>query len=195
MKKYKTVVIDFPWPIKQNRSIPYTLQSGTLSPNLPYESMSIADIFKFPIEDYAADDCLLFIWATCGKALDETPILQHALEILEDWNFSYHCLITWHKTNPFSIWSPLLWATEHVIFGYRGEFPKVYGKMPNWISAPTKKHSQKPARFYQLLRGWTPAPRIDLFARQAHEGFDGWGNEYAGEHGPLLPFLKETIND
>ena len=195
MKKYKTVVIDFPWPLRLGGSVPEAMQGSSLQPDIQYDMMNIQDIYKFPIENYAADDCLLFIWATCGKSADGIPIIKHVLSMLEDWKFSYHCIITWHKTNPYSFWSPLLWATEHVIFGYRGVFPKVYGKMSNWISAPTKRHSQKPPRFYQLLRGWTPAPRIDLFARQAHEGFDGWGNEYAGEHGPLLPFLKETIND
>ena len=171
------------------------MQGSSLRPDISYDTMSIKDIFTFPIDDYAAEDCLLFIWVTCGKASDETPILQHGLELLEDWRFSYHCLLTWHKTNPYAFWSPLLWATEHVIFGYRGAFLKIYGKMSNLISAPTQKHSQKPARFYQLLRGWTPAPRIDLFARQAHEGFDGWGKEYAGLNGPLLPFLEESTND
>lgn len=189
--KYRTVVIDFPWPLKLGGSVPESMQRTSLKSNIPYPTMPIEDIYKFPINDYAAADCLLFIWATCGKTKDGTPILQHAFSILEEWDFSYHCIITWHKTNPYSFWSPLLWATEHVIFGYRGEFPKVYGQMSNLISAPTRKHSQKPPLFYQQLRSWTPAPRIDLFARQVHEGFDGWGNEYAGEHGPLLPFLEE----
>jgi len=186
---YKTVVIDFPWPLRLGGSVPKAMQGSSLKPDIPYDVINIQDIRDFPIGEFAAEDCLLFIWATCGKAADGVPIIQHALTILEDWGFSYHCLITWHKTNPFSFWSPLLWATEHVVFGYRGEFPKVYGKMPNWISAPTKKHSQKPPRFYQLLRGWTPAPRVDLFARQAHEGFDGWGDEYVGE-GSLAQYME-----
>lgn len=190
--KYRTVVIDFPWPLKVGGSVPEAMQGSALKSALPYSHMNIRDIFEFPINEYADKDCLLFLWATCGKASDGTPILQHAFEILEDWDFSYHCLLTWHKTNPYSFWSPLKWATEHVLFAYRGEFPKVYAKMSNLISAPTKKHSQKPPLFYQLLRNWTPTPRIDLFAREAHEGFDGWGNEYV-EEGILEPFLKEPV--
>jgi len=63
--------------------------------------------------------------------------------------------------------------------------------MKNIFEAPRGTHSEKPARFYQLLRAWTPKPRIDIFARNAHEGFDGWGDEYVGE-GALAPYLKET---
>ena len=188
MPRYKTVVIDFPWPLKVGGSVPEAMQGSSLKADIPYSTMAIDDIYKFPVEDYTAEDCLLFLWVTCGKTKDGISTLQHGLSLLEEWNFTYHCLITWHKTNPYCFWSPLLWATEHVIFGYRGIFPKVYGQMSNLFSAPTKKHSQKPARFYQLLRVWTPKPRIDIFARNAHEGFDGCGDEYVGQ-GPLQEFL------
>lgn len=191
MGNYKTVVIDFPWPLKLGGSVPKKMQGTALSSDLPYESNNLEDIRNFPIEDYAAEDCLLFLWATCGKAKNGEPIIRLAIDILEDWGFTYHTILTWHKENPFSFWSPIRWATEHVVFGYRGEFPKIYAKMPSIFKAHNVKHSEKPARFYQLLRSWTSAPRIDLFARRAHPGFDGWGNEYVHD-GPLAPFLEQS---
>ena len=39
------------------------------------------------------------------------------------------------------------------------------------------RHSEKPSYFYQLLERVTPEPRIDLFARRRHPGFDAWGKE------------------
>jgi len=39
-------------------------------------------------------------------------------------------------------------------------------------------HSQKPERFREIIDELYPhGPRIELFARQRHEGWDVWGNE------------------
>ncbi|GAH13102.1 unnamed protein product, partial [marine sediment metagenome] len=39
------------------------------------------------------------------------------------------------------------------------------------------RHSRKPDVFYKTLKQNTQAPRIDIFAREEHDGFDVWGNE------------------
>jgi len=39
-------------------------------------------------------------------------------------------------------------------------------------------HSVKPDSFYQLIHKYFDGKKIDIFARQVREGFDGWGNEY-----------------
>lgn len=188
--KYKTVTIDFPWPLKVGGNVPKTMQGTALSTRLVYDTMPAEDIRQFPIDDFAAEECLLFIWVTNGKMGNGYPIIRFGFELLEEWGFLYHHVITWKKTNPFAFWSPIRSATEHVLFGYRGKLPKSYGVMPSIFTAPNHRHSEKPARFYQLLRSWTPEPRIDLFARRAHEGFDGWGDEYVGE-GPLVQYMED----
>ena len=192
--KYKTVVIDPPWPLKTGK-IPLTVTRrsgkwGAKVIDLDYKPATIQEIKAFPINDYAAADCLLFLWVLSGK-IDGQPCIKIGLDMLEQWEFNYHQIITWVKETGLCIWSPFRSLTEHVLVGYRGILPKKYAVMNNTFTTQQLKHSEKPARFYQLLREWTPEPRIDLFARQAHEGFDGWGDEYAGDHGPLLPFLKE----
>ena len=187
--KYKTVVIDSPWPIKINNP-PKSMEGGCrLRTEIPYKVSSMSDILSFPIDDYAAEDCQLFIWVTTGKA-EDIPTIHHAFHMLERWGFTYHQLITWVKTSGFAMFSPIRSMTEHVIYGYRGKLAEGYNCMNNVFTTSQMKHSEKPARFYQLLRAWTPPPRIDIFARNAHEGFDGWGDEYVGE-GALAPYLKE----
>ena len=203
--KYKTVVIDPPWPISQIGGVAKSLSSeGTdRKPHArrnrfktqPYSSMSLEDILQYPINDYADDESLLFLWVTNSKSKKEKkPIIQFGFELLESWGFTYHQLITIDKVNAYAFWSPIATRTEHCIVAYRGNFnnltQKQNYKMENLIVMDYQnKHSQKPVKFYQLLREWTPEPRIDLFARQAHYGFDGWGNEYVGE-GPLMEFLE-----
>jgi len=195
--KYKTVVIDPPWPIALDKRIPEAIrkQDGKWSERkvtLDYNTPHLEEIYTFPIDDFAADDCLLFLWVTTGK-IEETPVLKIGMDLLETWGFKYHQIITWCKLTGLCIWSPFNSRTEHVLFGYRGEFPKMYAVMPNYFETQQLQHSQKPAKFYQMLRSWTPKPRIDIFARRAHEGFDGWGNEYVGnsDEGTLLEYLEK----
>jgi hypothetical protein len=42
---------------------------------------------------------------------------------------------------------------------------------------PRQEHSRKPKEFYDLIRRVTGGSRIDVFSREAHEGFAQYGNE------------------
>lgn len=186
-KKYKTVVIDPPWQLNEGTDI--GLQGGRLT-SIPYSVMTDDDILTFDIDAFAADRCILFMWATAGKTKRGIPILELAFKILREWGFTYRTMIYWKKPsdNP-AIFIPFRRSLEPILFATRGisQVPP-YGKYSDIFESQKRKHSEKPARFYQLLRAWTPEPRIDIFARNAHEGFDGWGDEYVGE-GPLQEFL------
>ena len=203
--KYKTVVIDPPWNVSKMGLSPKAFERQERKPHLQkktmkdhlcdrYDIIESMNMFDFPIDDFAAEECLLFLWVTNSKDNTGKPILKLGFEILEAWGFIYHNTITWDKHNSFAIWSPIKGQTEHCLFAYRGNFTNLTNKqnavMSNLVDEPVRNHSQKPNRFYQLLRAWTPAPRIDIFARNAHEGFDGGGDEYVGE-GALAPYLKE----
>jgi N6-adenosine-specific RNA methylase IME4 len=190
--KYKTVVIDPPWPVNIDKLPKFTHRNSDrwrTGETFDYSTMSLDDIMTFPIDNFTADDCILFLWVLSGK-IDDKPCLKIGFELLEAWNFKYHQIITWCKAAGFAIWSPFTSRTEHVLVGYRGTLPKVYGVMPNYFHTEQQKHSEKPAKFYQLLRKWTPEPRIDIFARNSHYGFDGWGDEYVGE-GTLMQYIEE----
>ena len=181
MPKYKTVVIDPPWPLNGSK---LELPHGSF-PQVPYNTMSLNEIKSFPIDDFAAEESLLFLWVI-------TRSIRFGFDILEEWGFKFHQIITWDKGSGHAIWSPLMGRTEHCLFAYRGNFRVLVnrmGVMQNLIkSDKTRKHSQKPSKFYRLIREWTPEPRIDIFARRAHVGFDGWGFEYVGE-GPLSKYI------
>jgi len=182
-KKYKTVVVDPPWTINNDK--PLVLPHSPF-PCLPYSSMTPQDIQSFPIDEYADKAALLFLWVI-------NSTIQEGFNLLFDWGFRFHHMITWDKGSGHAIWSPIMGRTEHCLFAYRGNFRELtdnkMGVMQSLITTGgVRTHSQKPPLFYQLLRAWTPEPRIDIFARNAHEGFDGWGDEYVGE-GPLQEFL------
>ena len=196
MMKYKTVVIDPPWDV-QGYAYPEDAQfKHGLEKHVSYKTMTKEALFTFDIDKFAEDKCLLFMWSTTGKTNAGDVVLEDAFDIVREWGFVYRTMLYWQKNGgipkPFL---PYQTTIEPILFCSRGiaQIPP-YGGFKDIFSAPRgKKHSEKPAHFYQLLRAWTPEPRIDIFARNAHEGFDGWGDEYVGE-GPLAPYLKEKMN-
>jgi len=189
--KYKTVVIDPPWPMKSATNPSYSLK-GNYKEILPYHTMTTQEILDFPIDDFATEDALIFLWVANGRTVDDIPIPELGFRCLQEWGFRYNAMLHWVKNVHNCLWSPLALMTETCLFGWRKQPLDLIYSMKNIFEAPRGAHSEKPARFYQLLRAWTPKPRIDIFARNAHEGFDGWGDEYVGE-GALAPYLKEKL--
>ncbi len=43
--------------------------------------------------------------------------------------------------------------------------------------APRGGHSAKPDVFYERVREFSAGPRLEMFARQERDDFEGWGNE------------------
>jgi len=198
-KKYKTVVIDPPWPINfrsaQRVNKVRETEEGKHGyiKEANYECCTLEDIFDFPINDFAQDACLLFLWVTNGK-IEGRSVIDIGFDILDRWAFKYHQMITWVKHQGVAVFSPIRTITEHILFAWRGNFRelvKICGVIPSAFTTGgyQTKHSEKPPDFYRLLRKWTPKPRIDIFARRAHIGFDGWGDEYVGD-GPLSEWIE-----
>lgn len=173
IKKYRTIVIDFPWDIKCNLVDTKFYRCGK---PLPYKVMPDKEILDFPIDNFADKDCDLFVWVTHSK-------LPFGLELVKRWGFKYHCLLTWDKTNGIGL-NGFQRRTEMVIYAYRGKMGIVRTKghyIPTLITEKLTTHSTKPTLFYTTLKGRTLEPRIDIFARKRHEGFEAWGDEVEKE--------------
>ena len=164
---YKTIVIDFPWNVKNNFD-PKKVGYGR---KMPYELMSNDEIMNFDINHFTQGDCDLFMWVT-------HTTLPLGLKILEQWGFNYHALITWDKTRGVTMLG-LHRNSEMCLYAYRGHMGlKQKGKSINTVFRETRKrHSEKPQTFYSMILPNTKEPRIDIFARKKHIGFDAYGNE------------------
>jgi hypothetical protein len=103
------------------------------------------------------------------------------LRIVEGWGFRYVTLLTWVKTGPMGLGFYFRGHTEHALFCVRGDF-----KIPpalresNVVTAPRRRHSEKPDAFYDKLERVTPGPYCELFARRARFGWDYWGDQSLG---------------
>ena len=166
--KYKTIVIDPPWdvnaPIKAKHSKLRRL------PDIPYRCMSDGMIMRFPIHDFAAANCCLFLWTIQNK-------LRFALDLLEHWGFKYQRCITWDKGNGINN-NGFSNHTEFLLYAYCGKNQILFKKPMSTIQRyPRRRHSEKPREVYVKIARRTPEPRIDIFARRRHYGFDVYGDQ------------------
>ena len=167
--RYNTVVIDPPWEISLTGKV-------KLRPNrrveLPYKTMTLEEIKDFPIDEFANNGAHIYMWIT-------NKMLRHSWDIFTSWNVNYHLTLPWVKPNGIAPCFAYKFASEFLILGfYRKPMQKFSrgGKL-NWIKASSGKHSEKPEVFYRLIEEMSPGPRIDVFARKRHDGFDAYGDE------------------
>jgi len=162
--EYRCIVIDPPWPMQK---IERDVRLNQAAP-LDYYPMSIAEIGELKLPA-AADGCHLYLWTT-------HKFLPDALALAETWGFRYQCLLTWVKNVGFTPFS-FMYSTELVVFARSGSLDLLVKGRRLDFQAKVREHSRKPEVFYDLVRDVSPGPRIDMFSREARDGFDQWGNE------------------
>ena len=164
--KFRAIVIDPPWKMEKIERDVHPEQVA-----FEYPTMSEADLASFDVSGMADEDCHLFCWTTHKH-------LPVALRLLEAWGFRYVCTMVWHKNGGFQPFGLPQYNCEFVLYARRGtpEFAETKQFMC-CFNAPRREHSRKPDEFYDVVRRVTPGPRIDVFSREAREGFVTWGNE------------------
>lgn len=188
--RYRTIVADPPWEYDEG----FALASGrTVNSDgvqtyrgpievrdLPYDSMSLADIRSLPVQDLAEADSRLFLWTT-------NRYLPDSFGVLDFWGFKYRQTLVWHKTDANMPASVAPNSAEFVLVGTRGS-PARGTTMPSAVIARprdggpgTKSHSKKPECFLDFFEMVSQPPYLELFARRQRLGWDTWGHE-ALEH-------------
>ena len=182
-KKYDIIYADPPWDY--NGKMQYD-KSSIKSENSGFEKPVFisAATFKYPtlkleylkslrISSIAANDCLLFMWAT-------GPQMAHAIELGNTWGFEYKTIaFVWDKMvhNPGRY---TLSQTEMCLVFKKGKIPSPRGarNIKQLIQMPRGQHSEKP---FVVIKGITemfPSQlKIELFARKNFAGWDNWGLE------------------
>ena len=165
-KKYGVIYADPEWRFEV-----YSRETGMdRAADNHYQTSPTEAIMQRPVEQIAADDCVLFLWAT-------VPMLPNALDVVRAWGFEYksHCI--WRKDR---IGTGYWFRNVHelLLVATRGKVPApaMGDQFESVIDAPLGKHSEKPDRFYELIESYFPnLPKIELNARRARRGWDAWG--------------------
>lgn len=163
--KYRTIVVDPPWPIAKIKR--------RVRPNqkeMDYPMMTLDEIKALNIGGISDDVAHCFLW-TIDKYLFDSK------EILESWGFNYHCTLAWNKTNGISLYG-INRRVEFVLVGLKGKHEAYSSRktIPAAFTAKSSRHSAKPQEFYDYL-SVLDGPKVDIFARNEREGWDVWGNE------------------
>jgi N6-adenosine-specific RNA methylase IME4 len=138
-----------------------------------YPTSCLEVIKSRPVENIAAKDCVLFLWAT-------GPMLPHALVVMAAWGFDYKAQYVWGKDKPGTGY----WNREKhelLLIGTRGDVPcpAPGTQWDSLIMAPRGEHSAKPECFLEMMEEYFPnLPKIELNRRGTpRPGWDAWGNE------------------
>jgi N6-adenosine-specific RNA methylase IME4/uncharacterized ParB-like nuclease family protein len=172
-KKYGVIYADPEW-----RFEPWSRETGMDRAADNHYPTSVTEVIAArPVETIAADDCVLFLWATA-------PMMPQAVLVMGAWGFDYKSQIVWRKVRPGDGRGTGYWfINEHelLLVGTRGNVPApaMGTQWPSVIDAPVGEHSEKPEILAQMIEEYFPnLPKIELNRRgPPRPGWDAWGYE------------------
>ena len=150
---YRTIVVDPVW------AAGYLGREAQPNGEAPGESTMPRDHIA-GMELPLADSGFVFLWTTQEH-------LPDAFRVLERWGLEYKFTMVWQKEGGVQPTGSCQHDVEFIVAGARGE-PRFTKDWPfsSVITAPCADplagHSVKPKKFYDLLRQFTPGPRLEL---------------------------------
>ena len=173
MSKYSIIYADPPWSYRDK------CNAGKRGACHKYDVMNLDDICALDVP--AADDSMLYLWAT-------PPMLLDAIRVMQAWGFTYKTIaFPWLKTTKTG---KLAWGMGHysranaeiVLLGKRGKgVPVIDHGVHSVVMSERMKHSQKPDEVAErIVRMHGDVPRLEMFARRRMEGWDVFGNQVDG---------------
>jgi len=172
---YRVIYADPPWTFAT-----YSRKGKGRSAEAHYDCMSMEDIKALPVAQWAADDCVLFLWTT-------DPLLEKAFEIIRAWGFTYKTVgFYWAKLNKqtpashnrdfftgLGFWTRA--NPELCLLATRGKPHRRRADVRKLIVSPRREHSRKPDEAYERIEALCEGPYLEMFARFPRPGWDHWG--------------------
>lgn len=167
MSKYNIICSDPPWKFSSNSEVKPGRNAMRHYPCMPDD-----EIAAIPVDQWAAKDALLFMWATA-------PMLARSLPIISAWGFKYVSQMIWVKDR---IGTGFWVRNRHevILIGRRGKFPcpRPAPFPDSIITGQQREHSRKPDQLQDMIDNqWPDAAKLEMFARQERAGWDSRGNE------------------
>lgn len=172
---FQMVMVDPPWSFDT-----WSERGHEKAPQAQYACHGADWIEALPIRALAADDAILWLWAT-------GPLLPLALRCVESWGFEFKTMGWWSKkttrgNQSFGTGYILRNAGEPFLIGTIGK-PRTVRNTRSTIEGLARRHSQKPDEAFRAAERmldpeFHPDPkRIDVFSRTSRPGWTAWGDQ------------------
>ena len=164
-KKYRVIYADPPWSYNDECKTGGVQSRGASG---VYTVMTLEDICKLPVP--SQDNAVLFMWTT-------SPMLEVSFDVINSWGFTYKSSFIWDKVaHNRGHYNSV--RHEFLLIAVKGSCtPDVKKLYDSVVSIERTEHSRKPAYFRELIDELYPiGERIELFAREAADGWDVWGD-------------------
>jgi N6-adenosine-specific RNA methylase IME4 len=136
-----------------------------------YPTMSLEAICAEPVNEWAEDDAVLFLWVTA-------PMLVKCWQVIEAWGFEYKAGFVWDKVkHVMGHYNSV--RHEHLLICVRGSCqPDVRKLFDSVVTVEQGKiHSAKPEVFYDIIETLYPAGRrLEMYSRSKRRGWDSYGH-------------------
>lgn len=175
-QKYRVIYADPAWQFG-NRNTGGTMKSAA---EAKYTVTSLSDMAALPVAGLADEHCLLVMWWVGAMP-------QEAINLCKAWGFRLVNMngFVWRKLTKtgipfFGMGFATRAGSESALIGVRGKLGELIDdhSVRAVIEAKVGRHSQKPHEFRQAIEKLCgDVPRVELFARDAVDGWDCWGNQ------------------
>jgi N6-adenosine-specific RNA methylase IME4 len=162
---YQVIYTDPPWQYNDKQN---TDNLGGAEKHYP--TMSIEELCEMKIPK-TKDNAVLFLWTTA-------PILEESFDVINSWGFRYKAHFIWDKVkHNMGHYNSV--RHELLLIATKGSCLPDNIKLFDSVQTieKTKKHSEKPIEFYEIIETLYKGKKVELFARNKREGWDSWGNE------------------
>lgn len=199
-QRFTTVLADPPWRFghRTGKGSPEYRRFGR------YQTMPIDEIMALPVADCVASAAHLYLWVPNAMLPEGLQVMQawgFTYKTMIVWQklrkdgqihrgglgfyfrgatetllfgvrmpsiFRVFCTLVFHERQV---------VTETMLFGVRGKLRTLAParRQINLIGAIKRQHSRKPDEQYNLIETCSPGPYLELFARTARPGWQGWG--------------------
>src|SRR5262245_2652183 len=152
---FRAILADPPWRFET-----WSDKGKDRSAENHYQTMPFDELCALPVSSIAASDCVLFLWTTW-------PSLEGALELIDDWGFSYRtCAFSWAKVNNGRAQMGLgYWTranTEPCLLAVRGKPKRINADVHQLILEPRREHSRKPDCVRERIERLVEGPYLEM---------------------------------
>ena len=167
-EKFRVIYSDPAWSYNDKQDTP---QLGVAAKH--YDTMSVNEICKLPVNDISEKNSVLFLWVT-------SPLLEDAFTVIKAWGFKYKTSFVWDKVkHNMGHYNSV--RHEMLLIATKGSCTPDNKKLYDSVQSIERNdnHSEKPIEFLNIIDDlYSYGNKLEMFCRNIKkEKWYGWGNE------------------